>query len=150
MLREMIPVFDRPTLTRNPVARFEREMDKMMESLTGRRGGWEAFEPRMNLAETEKEFEVTVELPGLKAEEVRVEVMNGELWISGDRKEEKEEKGKTWHRIERRYGEFRRVVPLPTAVEEGKVEARFEGGLLKVVLPKTEEAKPRHIEVKVT
>jgi HSP20 family protein len=150
MLREMIPVFDRLTLARDPLARFEREMDKMMESLTGRRGGWEAFEPRMNLAETEKEFEVTVELPGLKAEEVRVEVMNGELWISGERKEEKEEKGKTWHRIERRYGEFRRVVPLPTAVEEGKVEARFEGGLLKVVLPKTEEAKPRHIAVKVT
>ena len=150
MLREMIPRFERPTLLRSPLVRFEREMDKMLEGLTERWGGWEGFEPRLNLAETEKEFEVTVELPGLKAEEVRVEVKNGELWISGERKEEKEEKGKTWHRVERHYGEFRRMVPLPTAVDEGKVEARFEGGLLKVVLPKTEEAKARHIEVKAT
>lgn len=150
MLREMIPFVERPPLFPTSLARFEREMEGLMENLTERWGGLKGFEPRMNLAETEKEFEVTVELPGLKPEEVRVEVNNGELWISGETKEEKEEKGKTWHRVERRYGEFRRVLPLTTAVEEAKVEAKFENGVLKVVLPKTEAAKPRHIEVKAT
>jgi HSP20 family protein len=146
----MIPFMERPALLRNPLARFEREMEGLMENLTERWGGWEGFEPRMNLAETEKEFEVTAELPGLKPEEVHVEVKNGELWISGERKEEAEEKGKTWHRVERRYGEFRRVIPLSTAVEEAKVEAKVENGVLRVVLPKTEAAKPRHIEVKTS
>jgi HSP20 family protein len=139
---------ERPPLFRNSLARFEREMENLMGGMVGRSGDWEGLEPRMNLAETEKEFEVTAELPGLKPEEVKVEVKNRELWISGERKEEKEEKGKTWHRMERRYGEFRRVMPLPAAVDEAKVEAKVENGVLKVVLPKTEAAKPRHIEVK--
>ncbi len=148
MLRELMPIMERPPLFRNSLARFEREMENLMGGMVGRSGDWEGLEPRMNLAETEKEFEVTAELPGLKPEEVKVEVKNRELWISGERKEEKEEKGKTWHRMERRYGEFRRVMPLPAAVDEAKVEAKVENGVLKVVLPKTEAAKPRHIEVK--
>lgn len=138
----MVPSLERSPL--RPLIRFEREMENLMERL----GGWEGFEPKVNVAETEKEFEITAELPGLKPEEVTVEIRNGDLWISGERKEEKEEKGKTWHRVERRYGEFRRTIPLPEAVAKEKVEATFSEGVLKVIVPKTEEAKPRHIEVK--
>jgi HSP20 family protein len=102
----------------------------------------------MNVAETEERYEVTVELPGMKPEEFQVELKNGQLWISGEKKEEREEKGKTFHRVERRYGEFRRVIPLPTPVEEGRIEAQYKDGVLHVILPKAAEARPKHIEVK--
>jgi HSP20 family protein len=127
-------------------------MDKMMEDFFGRRElpTWigETFVPTANLVETENEFEVTIDLPGLKPEEVNLELREGALWITGERKEETEEKGKTFHRMERRYGSFRRVIPLPASVEEGKVEAEFRHGVLSVKLPKSEEIKPKHIEVK--
>jgi HSP20 family protein len=108
----------------------------------------EVLAPKANLAETDKAFEVTLELPGIKPEEVKVELRNGELWISGEKKEEKEEKGKTYHRIERRYGEFRRTIALPATVKESAVEAQFKDGVLKVVLPKVEQVLPKKIEVK--
>jgi HSP20 family protein len=77
-----------------------------------------------------------------------VEMKEGSLWISGEKKEEKEEKGKTFHRVERRAGMFRRVLPLPAEVAEGQAEARFIDGVLKITLPKTEKVAPKQIEVK--
>ena len=106
------------------------------------------FMPTTDVVESENQFEVTVDLPGLKPEEVNVELKNGNLWISGRREEEKEEKGKTYHRIERRHGEFRRMLPLPSTISEEQIEAKFESGVLKVTVPKTEESKTKHIEVK--
>jgi HSP20 family protein len=102
----------------------------------------------VDFTESETQYEVKVDLPGLKPEEVKVELRNGDLWISGERQEEKEEEGKTYHRIERRYGEFRRVLPLPVEVSEEKIEARVENGVLTVRVPKVEIAKPKTIEVK--
>ena len=138
--------------------RFSRLMTRMeedMENLMGRYLGDEDggalisdFVPTIDLVETEGEFEMKVDLPGLKPEEVNVEVRDGNLWVSGKREEEKEEKGKTYHRVERRHGEFRRMVSLPTSIDEEKIEAKFEDGVLKITVPKTEEAKPKHIEVK--
>jgi HSP20 family protein len=134
------------------IARMEEEMEDLMSRFFRLGEGWEwpaeGFIPRVNLAETEGELEVTVDLPGLKPEEVKVELREGALWITGERKEEKEEKGKTYHRVERHYGEFRRAVPLPAGVEEAKIEAKFENGVLKITARKTEAAKPKHIEVK--
>jgi HSP20 family protein len=114
----------------------------------GWNGGIEKFIPRSNLAETEKGFEITVELPGMKPEEFNIEFRNGELWITGEKKEEKEEKGKTFHRVERHFGEFRRVFTLPAAVNEEMVEANYKEGVLHVTVPKAEEAKPKRIAVK--
>jgi HSP20 family protein len=133
-----------------PFSLFEDEMQGLMERFFGREdGGWlTEFKPSANIAETEGEYEVTVELPGLKPEEVNVEYKEGALWITGERKEEKEEKGKTYHRIERRTGNFRRMFELGPAVDEEKIEAHFEHGVLKVTVPKTEAVKPKHIEVK--
>jgi HSP20 family protein len=142
--RETLPAF----------SRFEEEMENMMEEFFGRREplgrmwGGEKFVPTANVTETENELEVTIDLPGLKPEEVNLELREGALWITGERKEEKEEKEKTFHRMERRYGAFRRIIPLPFAVNEEKIEAEFRHGVLAVKLPKTEEAKPKHIEVK--
>lgn len=112
--------------------------------------GDEWFAPRTNIAETEKEFEVTVELPGMKREDFHVDVHNGRLEISGEVKEEKEEKEKTWHRVERRHGEFKRVLSLPENVDVEKIDAEYKDGLLNVRIPKTvkEEPAPKRIEVK--
>lgn len=147
--RSLLPTTDRFSRLMN---QMEEEMEDLAErfwggdeSLLARRPG---FLPTVDLVESENQFEVTVDLPGLKPEEVNVELKNGDLWISGKREEEKEEEGKTYHRIERRHGEFRRVFPLPTTIKEEGIEAKFESGVLKITVPKTEEAKAKHIEVK--
>jgi HSP20 family protein len=106
------------------------------------------FVPEANVLETEKAVEVTMELPGMKPEEVKVEMSDGRLYVSGEKREEKEEKGKTFHRLERRTGEFRRVINLPAVVDDAKAEATFAEGVLKVSLPKSVEAAPKAIPVK--
>ncbi|MDP6556838.1 MAG: Hsp20/alpha crystallin family protein [Pirellulaceae bacterium] len=156
MLRSLVPRRQRsllPTTGRftGMFDQMEREMRDLMEGFTGTDGGELTtmnFVPSIDLVERENEFEVTVDLPGLKPKQVTVEFKDGALWITGERKEEKEEKDKTYHRIERSYGEFRRVLPLSSAVKDDEIEAKFTDGVLKVLVPKTEEAKTRRIEVK--
>jgi HSP20 family protein len=105
--------------------------------------------PLVDISEDDKQYVVKAELPDLKKEEVKVIVENGELTISGERKFEKEEKGKKYHRIERSYGTFLRSFSLPEGVNGEKVTADFNNGILEVHLPKDETAKPKAIEVKV-
>lgn len=123
---------------------------EMLERFFGEPEEWgvgDRFAPPVDVAETNEGFEVTVELPGMKPEDVKVEVKEGRLYISGEKKEEKEEKGKTFHRLERFHGEFHRVLALPANVDEGKVSAMFADGVLKVDIAKAEEAKPKNIPV---
>ncbi|HVA45615.1 MAG TPA: Hsp20/alpha crystallin family protein [Pirellulales bacterium] len=133
-----------------PLVRFEREMENLMDRFFApEEGRWlVGFVPAANLAETETGYEVALELPGMKPEEFKVELKNGELWVSGEKKEEKEEKGKTFHRIERTYGEFRRVIPIPGKVAAEKIAAEYKEGVLRISVPKTEEQKPQRVEVK--
>ena len=135
-----------------PLARLEREFEYLMDRVfsgDGRRSPpWADVIPSANLVETETEFEVTVELPGIDRGDVHIELRNGDLWITGEKKEEKEEKGRTLHRVERCGGKFRRVIPLPGSIEESKIEATYKDGILKISLPKSTEAQPRHIEIK--
>jgi HSP20 family protein len=107
-----------------------------------------AFVPEANVLETDKAVEVTLELPGMKPEEIKVEMSDGRLSVSGEKREEKEEKGKTFHRVERRTGAFRRLIALPAVVDEAKIEATFADGVLRVALPKSVEAAPKAIPVK--
>lgn len=107
------------------------------------------WSPLVDISEDNHEYLVKAELPELKKEEVKVSVENGELTISGERKSEKEEKGKKFHRIERSYGSFLRSFTLPESVSGDKVTAEFKDGMLMVHLPKDEKAKPKTIEVKV-
>ena len=144
----MLPATDRFT---GVFDQMDREMRDLMEGFWGTNGGRLTtvnFVPSVDLVERENEFEVTVDLPGLKPEEVTVEFKDRALWITGERKEEKEETGKTFHRVERSSGEFRRVLPLPSAVNEDEINAKFTDGVLKILVPKTEKAKTKHIEVK--
>jgi len=105
--------------------------------------------PRVDIAETDKAFEIKAEIPDVNKEDVRVTVHNGVLTIQGERKQEKEEKGKKFHRVERCYGSFTRSFTLPDNVDETKISASFKDGVLNIQIQKTEEAKPKSIEVKV-
>lgn len=106
--------------------------------------------PLVDIAEDDKEYLVKAELPELKKEEVKVNVENGVLTLSGERKFEKEEKTTKYHRVERAYGSFKRGFNLPDDVDTAKVSAEFKDGVLKVHLPKSANSKPKSIEIKVT
>ena len=106
--------------------------------------------PSVDIAEDEKEWLVKVDLPEVKKEDVKVTVENGVLAITGERKFEKEEKDKKYHRIERAYGNFLRSFALPAVADGSRVNAEFKDGVLKVHLPKSEKAKPKAVEVKVS
>lgn len=104
--------------------------------------------PVVDISEDDKEFLIKAELPGLKREEVKVTVEDGVLSISGERKTEKEEKNKKFHRVERSYGSFLRSFTLPEGADATKVNAEFTEGVLNVRLAKTPKAQPKTIEVK--
>ncbi len=105
--------------------------------------------PLVDITEDENEFLIKAELPEVRKEDVRVSVDNGVLAITGERKIEKDEKTTKFHRVERSYGSFVRSFSLPEGTDGAKVKAEFKDGLLKVHLPKSEQARPRSIEVKV-
>jgi HSP20 family protein len=106
--------------------------------------------PLVDISEDDKEYLVKAELPGLKKEEVKVTVEEGVMTISGERKVEKEEKTKKYHRVERAYGKFERSFTLPDKADGTKVNAEFKDGMLQVHLPKTETSVGKAVEVKIT
>jgi HSP20 family protein len=108
------------------------------------------WSPMVDIAETPEEFQIKAELPEVKKEDVKVSVENGILRLEGERKQEKEEKGKRFHRVERSYGSFLRTFSLPESVDDTKVHAEFKDGVLSVRLPKAAaKTKAKAIEVKV-
>jgi HSP20 family protein len=136
-----------------------REMEDMFDRYT-RAMGWPAnrgqelvatgdWTPRVDISETDKEFVVKAEIPEVKKEEIKVNVDNGVVTIQGERKHEKEEKGKKFHRVECYYGKFARSFTLPDNIDETKIKASFKDGMLNLQIPKSAAAKPKAIEVKV-
>jgi HSP20 family protein len=105
--------------------------------------------PLVDITEDDKEYLIKAELPEVKKEDVKVTVEDATLTITGERKLEKEEKDKKYHRIERSYGSFVRSFALPEGTDGSKVSAEFKDGVLKVHLPKTAPTKPKAVEVKV-
>jgi HSP20 family protein len=103
--------------------------------------------PALDVYQDKDQFTVVAELPGLKKEEIELSLHDGVLTISGERKQEK--KGEEGYRNERLFGRFQRSVTLPSSVDGNNVKATYQDGILKVVLPKAEEAKPKQIEVSV-
>ena len=122
--------------------------DVPLSSNFGRTGqlftGWS---PALDLYESGDHFVAVVELPGMRKEDIDISLHDGTLTISGERKRESNNNGETAQRTERYVGTFRRSVTLPTRVDAGKVGATYEDGILKVTLPKVEEAKPKQIQV---
>ena len=105
--------------------------------------------PPVDIAEDDKEYTIKAELPGVNKEDVKVTVEGGVLSITGERKSEKEEKDKKYHRIERTYGSFVRSFTLPEGTASDKINAEFKDGVLKLHLPKDEKAKPKTVDVKI-
>jgi HSP20 family protein len=138
--------YERPTLAwpgLGRLANLQDELDRMFESpLTG-------WAPALDVHEDKDNFTVRVELPGLKREDIDVSLQDGALVISGERTIEKKAEGVHVHRQERYYGKFQRALSLPEPVAANKVKAEFKDGVLTVTLPKTEEAKPKKIDVSV-
>jgi len=106
--------------------------------------------PAIDVQETDAEYVLKADLPEVKKEDVHVEIQDGMLSVRGERQQEKEEKGKRFHRVERAYGRFERRLSLPNEVDTQKVAAEFKDGVLKVHLPKTATAKSRSVDVKVS
>jgi HSP20 family protein len=131
--------------------RFNRFFDRLP---AGRDNGREAMTvtdwmPTVDIAEDEKEYLIKAEIPEVDKKDVKVTVQDGVLTIQGDRKKEKEEKGKRFHRVERFYGTFMRSFALPENAAEDNIRAEFKDGMLLVHLPKMEKPKPKQVEVKV-
>jgi len=109
----------------------------------------DGFVPATDIEETDKEFRIVFELPGMEKKDIKVSVEDNILTVSGERKDRSEEKGKNYVRSEIRCGSFSRSFSLPRTVDVNNVAADYRDGLLTVTLQKTEEAKPKEIEVKV-
>lgn len=127
------------------------DLDRLFESFFGRVPviREDFWAPTVDVVERNGNIEVKAELPGMKKEDIKVTVKDNVLSLTGERKLEKEEKDKTYHRIERFYGKFCRSIQLPSDVEADKVKASYKDGVLHITLPKPESAKPKQIDVEV-
>lgn len=109
-----------------------------------------SFVPELNIYETAKTFEVTVELPGMKKDDFDISLNDNVLTISGERRAThgKKENGRTYHRVESRFGQFSRSLPLPNVADFDKIEAHYENGVLAITIPKLKEKAGRKIKIK--
>ena len=103
--------------------------------------------PPVDIAEDKDTITLTAELPGFKEDQIQIQMEGGVLTLRGERKFEEEKDGRNFHRVERSYGQFVRSFTLPNNVDREKIKANFADGLLKIELPKREEAKPRQIKI---
>ncbi|MEJ5338654.1 MAG: Hsp20/alpha crystallin family protein [Aquificaceae bacterium] len=129
------------------IERIRREFDRLLEELMPREEGERVFAPVVDVYETDQELVVKAELPGVKKENVEVSIRDNALHIRGEKREEKEEKTETYHRVERVYGKFERVLPLPADVKVESAKAEFKDGVLEIRIPKAEGAKEKKIEI---
>jgi HSP20 family protein len=131
---------------------FQREVNRLFDEFSRGWGlapfhefseQWDAFSPRVDVVEGDKEITVSAELPGMDETEIDLSLSHGVLTISGEKQGEKEDKGRNYYRMERSYGSFQRSVPLPSEVDEDKAKATFKKGVLTITLPKTAQAQAR-------
>lgn len=149
--------WQRPTLSTWPsfgrLADLRNEIDRLFESplseLTRTSHLLSGWTPALDVYEDKDSFVVKAELPGMKKEEIEVSLHDGSLSISGERKTESKREDSEVYRAERFFGRFQRTVSLPTTVAADKVKAAYNDGILTITLPKTEEAKPKKIDVAV-
>ncbi len=105
--------------------------------------------PAIDVCETSDQFVIEAEVPGMSKKEIKLSIKKDELVIEGEKKEEKKKEEESFLRIERSYGSFRRSIRLPSEVDQSNVKAKYENGVLKIFIPKTEKEKPKEIKVKV-
>jgi HSP20 family protein len=133
----------------------ERQLDSLFAHALGRHGQWQrtamanapAWAPALDISERKDAYLVTVELPGVKLDDLTITLEDGMLTIQGERLFTNDASDQQFHRVERRYGSFRRAITLPAHVVADAVEASVEDGVLQILVPKAEEAKPKRIQV---
>jgi HSP20 family protein len=136
--------------------RNQHQMNRLFEQALGLHGQWQpaamgsspAWAPALDISERKDAYLITVELPGVKMDDLEITLEDGMLTIQGERQVTNDASEQQFHRVERRYGAFRRAITLPTHVQADAVEASVEGGVLEILVPKAEEAKPKRIEVR--
>lgn len=135
------------------IDRIRREMDRLWDSFFERRPARveEVSEwfPSLDVSETATDYIVKVEVPGIDPKDIDISLMNNLLTIKGEKKQEKEEKDENYHLIERSYGSFTRSIRLPSQVQSDKINATYKNGVLRITLPKTEEAKKKEIKIQI-
>jgi HSP20 family protein len=154
-LRSLIPIGRDRHVTRrestDPFTSLQREINGLFEDFTR---GWPTFggiselTPSMNVTETDKEIEITAELPGLQEKDVQVNVADNVLTIKGEKRAEKEEKDKNYRLFERSYGSFARTLDLPEGIDPDAIKASISNGVLKVTVPKPALKQVKKVEVK--
>ncbi len=137
----------------------EREFNKLFNSISGRFGLTDSSEteeyenavwmPLTDISEDKDNFILKLDLPGISKDDVKISYTDGQLNISGERKQEKETKDAKFHRVERAYGKYFRSFTLPSKIKDDKIEAEFKDGQLIITVPKAEEAKPKEISIKI-
>ncbi len=136
-----------------PLRDLKREMDRLWNEFFGRETLPEVFEtewvPALDISETKDAVVVRADVPGIDPEDLEITLSGNLLTIRGEKKQEKEEKGESFYRVERSYGSFVRSVQIPTEIDPDKIEATYKNGVLKITLPKKAEAKGKQIPVKV-
>lgn len=145
----MLPTIARWNPAQQAAARepFFRLFDTYFSDANGEDLASRTWTPPVDIQETDEAYRLHAELPGLKKEDVQITLENNVLRLSGERKFEKDVKQDSYHRIERVYGTFSRSFALPHQVSSDKVEAKFDNGVLSIVVPKAEQAKPRRITI---
>ena len=154
-LKSLIPVGRQRNVARidNPFISLQNEIDRLFENFTTGfpmlgNGMANVSLPTMDIAETDKDIEITAELPGLEEKDVQINMSDNVLTIRGEKKAEKEQKDKNYRLVERSYGAFERSLELPEGVNADAIKASIDKGVLKVVVPKPAPAQVKKIEVK--
>ena len=128
---------------------INRLFNTLFESPTPQSNGTRRWVPAMDLVEQDAEFVLRADLPGISEEDVKIELQDDVLTVSGERKAEHEERKEGYYRVERSYGSFSRSLTLPEGVDADAVKASFENGVLEVRIPKPEQRKPRKVAIQV-
>jgi len=152
-LKSLIPVGSERGVTRplsNPFSALQQEIDRLFEGFSRGISGFPPAEvmPSMDLSETDKEIEITAELPGLEEKDIQLNLTDNVLTIRGEKKNEREQTKKDYHLVERTYGSFTRAVQLPEGVNADGIKAVMSKGVLKVTVPKPAPAQTKKIDIK--
>lgn len=153
-----------PERSYDPTLPMHRDIDRLFDlflrgispSVFGRFGSWPSFaetgllRPRVDLSATEREYLLTVEIPGVNEKDVAIDLSNNTLTIKGEKRQEKEEKDKDFYRIERSYGSFQRVLSLPEDVDQEGIKASFKDGVLSVTMPRIAQTKGEVKQIEIT
>ncbi len=136
-----------------PMKDLRDEIDRVFDTFFGRmpaisekEGFWM---PSVDVEETDSSYIVRADLPGMEKNDIKIALTEDTLSIKGERKMKKEEKGKTYHRIETSYGKFQRTITLPAEIKPDEAKAEYKNGVLTINLPKSEKSKPKEIEIEV-